>query len=569
MMTNALDVLKKYWKHESFRPSQEQIIDSVMKKKDTFALLPTAAGKSICFQIPALLQPGICLVVSPLIALIQDQIRNLANKQIKATAIIGGMPMHEIDAVFDNCQYGQYKFIYISPESLQQDWIISRLQKLQISTIAIDEAHCISQWGHDFRPAYKQLYQLKEHFANTPILALTGSANKRVIKDICEVLQLENPNIFTQSFSRENLVYGVYQVKDKISIIQKILQKNYAPTIIYVRNRKQTQAYAQELQNLGFQTCFYHGGLSSSEKKKVLKDWLEQKTPIIVATNAFGMGIDKEDVKNVIHVQFPENLENYYQEAGRAGRDGNKAFCSILVQEDEIQSSNSFFESTLFDKNFLKLIYKKLNNFLGIAYGEGYNTRYSFNFNTFCKRNKFNTIQTYNALQFLDRQGIIKFTQTYTQNPSLQIKASTSALFDIVQSDPIQEQVLLSLLNTYPAIFEQDQEISLERLAKPFEIEPERLASFLQDWHDNDLVIFTPVNNDLSIVFNEPYDQDRTLYRTFASLEQYNKLKTQQFSAVVNYIKDQHTCKNNLLLNYFDQPTENNCGICSFCIKNK
>ncbi|MHC5353495.1 RecQ family ATP-dependent DNA helicase [Myroides sp. LJL115] len=569
MLTNALDVLKKYWKHQSFRPLQEQIIASVLDKKDTFALLPTGGGKSICFQIPALMQPGICLVVSPLIALIQDQIQNLNQKQIKATAIIGGMPMHEIDAVFDNCQYGNYKFIYISPERLEQDWILERLKKLSIQTIAIDEAHCISQWGHDFRPAYLKLTNLKTHFENTPIIALTGSANKRVIEDICQILQLDNPNIFEQSFYRENLIYGVYKVKDKVEIIQKILQKNYAPTIIYVRNRKETQNYAQALNSLGFKTSFYHGGLGATQKKKVLKQWLDQTTPIIVATNAFGMGIDKENVKNVIHVQFPENLENYYQEAGRAGRDGNRAFCSILVEQEEIQTSQDFFNSTLFDKEFLKLIYKKLNNFLNIAYGEGYNQRYSFNFNTFCKRNKFNTLQAFNALQFLDRQGIIKFTQNFIQNPRLQLTGSTAELFDLVQQDPIEEQILLQILSTYPGVYDQEQEIAIEALAQENQITPEQINQFLQAWHQEELVNYTPVNNDLSILFNEIYEQERTLYRTFVYLEKYNALKTAQFQWVLKYIQDDTKCKNNLLLEYFDQPTMEDCQICSSCIKNK
>lgn len=569
MNTKPLQVLQKYWKHQSFRDPQQQIIDSVLQGKDTFALLPTGAGKSICFQVPTLVNKGITLVVSPLIALIQDQVDSLNQKGIKATAIIGGMPMHEIDAVFDNCHYGQYKFIYISPERLQQDWILERLQKLNIQLLAIDEAHCISQWGHDFRPAYLELGKLRDLFENTPIIALTASANQRVIDDICSILKLEQPNIFKKSFLRENLFYGVYLVEDKIQILVRILQKNNAPTVIYVRTRKETQFYAQTLEAMGFSTAYFHGGLSGNVKKKKLKQWLEQKTLIMVATNAFGMGIDKDNVKNVVHLQLPDNLENYYQEAGRAGRNNQKAFASILLHPTEIQSSSNFFESTLFDKEFLKTIYRKLNNHLNIAYGEGFNESYSFNFNVFCKKNNFPLAKAYNAIQFLDRQGILKFVQDLAQNPKLQLTSSSSALFDHLQNSALQEQVLLHIIRTYVSVFEEPTEIDLLQIANEFELTPEHILEFLQNWHNMELCDFIPKNNDMSIIFNEPYEQERTLYRTFGFLTQHNTLKSNQFKAVVNYVENQDVCKNKLLLNYFDQQMQQDCNNCSTCLNNK
>ncbi|MHC5361885.1 RecQ family ATP-dependent DNA helicase [Myroides sp. LJL110] len=566
MITTPLQVLQKYWKHQSFREPQAQIIDSVLQGKDTFALLPTGAGKSICFQVPTLVKKGITLVVSPLIALIQDQVLNLTKKGIKATAIVGAMPIHEIDAVFDNCHFGQYKFIYISPEKLQQDWILERLQKLDIQLIAIDEAHCISQWGHDFRPAYLELGKLRDLFDKVPIIALTASANQRVIDDICTILKLDQPNIFRKSFLRENLFYGVYQVNDKIEILTKILNKNLAPTIVYAKTRKQTQIYAQALENLGFTASFFHGGLSSGVKKKRLNNWLEQKTLIMVATNAFGMGIDKENVKNVVHLQLPDNLENYYQEAGRAGRNNQKAFASILLNPQEIQNTIRGFEDTLFDKEFLKLIYRKLNNHLNIAYGEGFNVNYSFNFNAFCKKNNFPLTKAYNALQFLDRQGILKFVQDLAQNPKLQLTSSSSALLDHLENDPLQEQVLLHIIRNYIAVFEQPTEIDLLQICNEFELTVDTIMEFLQTWHNLELCTFIPKNNDISVIFNEPYEQERTLYRTFSFLTLYNQLKVNQFKAVVKYVENQDICKNKILLEYFDQQILADCQNCSSCI---
>ena len=314
-MSEALLLLQKYWKHETFRTPQEEIIQSVLDGNDTFALLPTGGGKSVCFQIPALLLNGICLVVSPLIALMKDQVQNLQSRNIKAIALTGGVSQDEVIDILDNCQFGNYKFLYLSPERLQHDWIVERLKQLPINLIAIDEAHCVSQWGHDFRPAYLKISALKEHYPSTPFLALTATANKRVQEDICTNLALVNPKVFTKSFTRENLAYHVINTEDKLFKIQQILTKNPQSSIIYVRNRKSCVETSQQLNQLGFTSTIYHGGLPTKEKEKNMQSWLENKSQVMVATNAFGMGIDKPDVKTVIHIQLPENIENYYQEA--------------------------------------------------------------------------------------------------------------------------------------------------------------------------------------------------------------------------------------------------------------
>ena len=313
----ALETLQHYWKHDGFRTPQEEIIASVLDGKDTFALMPTGGGKSICFQVPAMMQEGICLVISPLIALMRDQVQNLQNKDIKAIALTGGIHQDEIINLLDNCQFGNYKFLYLSPERLQNDWILERIKNLPITLIAIDEAHCVSQWGHDFRPAYLKIARLKEFFPKVPFLALTASATLRVKEDIITQLQLDNPQVFSKSFYRENIAYMVFETEDKLNILKQILQKNPQPSIIYVTNRKSCSETVFQLENMGFKATYYHGGLSYKDKENHMKLWMDEKVQIMVATNAFGMGIDKANVKTIIHLHLPQNLENYYQESGR------------------------------------------------------------------------------------------------------------------------------------------------------------------------------------------------------------------------------------------------------------
>jgi ATP-dependent DNA helicase RecQ len=325
-MQQALQILEKYWGYAAFRSVQEDIVRSVLDKKDTFGLMPTGGGKSLCFQVPGMVFEGICLVISPLVALMKDQVAQLQNRNIKAIALTGSIKSDELIQLLDNCQFGNYKFLYLSPERLEQDWVLERIKGLPISLIAIDEAHCVSQWGHDFRPSYLKIKNLKTHFSKIPFIALTASATPQVQKDIIELLALESPQIFKKSFARENLGYHIIKAEDKLYKIKQILQKNPQSSIIYVRNRRSCHEYAEKLRQMGFKTTFYHGGLPAKEKEINMNLWMKDEVSVMIATSAFGMGIDKPNVKTVIHVNLPENLESYYQEAGRAGRDGEKAF---------------------------------------------------------------------------------------------------------------------------------------------------------------------------------------------------------------------------------------------------
>jgi ATP-dependent DNA helicase RecQ len=568
-MSEALLLLQKYWKHETFRTPQEEIIQSVLDGNDTFALLPTGGGKSVCFQIPALLLNGICLVVSPLIALMKDQVQNLQSRNIKAIALTGGVSQDEVIDILDNCQFGNYKFLYLSPERLQHDWIVERLKQLPINLIAIDEAHCVSQWGHDFRPAYLKISALKEHYPSTPFLALTATANKRVQEDICTNLALVNPKVFTKSFTRENLAYHVINTEDKLFKIQQILTKNPQSSIIYVRNRKSCVETSQQLNQLGFTSTIYHGGLPTKEKEKNMQSWLENKSQVMVATNAFGMGIDKPDVKTVIHIQLPENIENYYQEAGRAGRNGEKAFGIILTNSGDINYTKRQFLDVLPDKKFVRDVYVKLNNYFRIAYGEGFNESFAFNLNQFCSHYNSPILKAFNSLQFLDRQGILTFQSESSEKISLQFIIPSKEVIRYISLHPHYEPIITTILRTYSGIFDVETTINPHLVAKKSNTTEAAVEKVIDQLTESQCIILHAKNNDSSITFNEVREDDLTINRVAKFLAHQNQLKQDQFQSVIDYISNEDSCKNKLLLAYFDEITKEDCGICSYCFSKK
>lgn len=568
-MQDAQEILLKYWKHQSFRPLQKEIIDSVLEGQDTFALLPTGGGKSICFQVPAMMQDGICLVVSPLIALMKDQVANLQKRDIKAIALTGGIHTEEIIDLLDNCQFGNYKFLYLSPERLQSDWILERIKNLPINLIAIDEAHCVSQWGHDFRPAYLKISELKKYFPKIPFLTLTATATPRVVEDIKTELGLKDPKLFQQSFERKNIAYMVFEVEDKLYRVEQILKKNPQPSIIYVRNRKSCLNMSTQLQSLGFRATYYHGGLSAQEKDKNMQLWMSEQAQVIVATNAFGMGIDKDNVKTVIHTQLPENLENYYQESGRAGRNGEKAFSVLLFNNSDANQTEQQFISVLPDKKFLKTMFIKLCNYFQIAYGEGLDDSYSFKMNHFCHKYDFPTLKTYNALQFLNQQGIITMSQEFSEKVTMQFLIESKEVLRYMSLNPNDEEIILTILRTYPGIHEMKTPLNLSLIAKKSNHTEEQVTALLEKLKEKDIIEYKSKNNDATILFNEVREDDLTINRVSKYLEKQNKLKRDQLSSVLYYIKEDKTCKNRLVLDYFGEETKSNCGVCSFCITQK
>lgn len=568
-MSEALQLLQKHWKHDSFRPLQKEIIDSVLSGQDTFALMPTGGGKSVCFQIPALMKEGICLVISPLVALMKDQVANLQQRNIKAIALTGGIRSDEMIDLLDNCQFGNYKFLYLSPERLQSDWIVDRIKSLPINLITIDEAHCVSQWGHDFRPAYLKISNLKTHFPHTPFLALTATATPKVKEDIITELGLRQPQLFQKSFARKNIAYMVFEVEDKLFRIGQILKKNPQSSIIYVRNRKSCLDISSQLQSLGFTATYYHGGLHAKEKDKNMQLWMQDQVQVMVATNAFGMGIDKANVKTVIHVQLPENMENYYQEAGRAGRNGEKAFAVLLTSPSDIFQAENQFINTLADKVFLKEMYIKLCNYFQIAYGEGIDEKFTFNLNHFCTKYKFAPLKTYNALQFLDRQGIISLSQEFSEKISLQFIIPSKEVLRYISLNPNDSEIISAILRTYPGIYEMETAFNLPLIAKKSNHSETEIQAVLQKLKEKDIIEYHAKNNDATLIFNEIREDDRTINRVAKYLEKQNQLKKDQLQSVLDYINGQKVCKSKLILNYFGEEIKEDCGICSYCISKK
>lgn len=565
-MNNALDVLKKHWNFDTFRNPQEAIIQNILEGHDTFALLPTGGGKSICYQIPALLKPGIALIISPLVALMKDQVENLKHKDIKAIALTGGVSFEETTNLLDNCEFGGYKLLYVSPERLQQDWILERIKQLNINLVAIDEAHCISQWGHDFRPAYLKIGLLKSFF-NVPFIALTATATPRVQEDICNSLGLEAPTIFKKSFARENLGYHIIYTEDKLTKLKQIFDKNPQPAIIYVRNRKSCLELSNQLIQLGYSSTYYHGGLILKEKEKNMKLWLEEKALIMVATNAFGMGIDKPNVKTVIHLQLPENIENYYQEAGRAGRNGEKAFAILLTHQFDITLTKDQFIRVLPDKVFLKKVYQCLNAYFQIAYGEGTEENYIFNLHQFCTKYQLPTQQTFAAIQFLDRQGILTFSNENNDKVKLQFLLSSKEIIRYCSLHTKDQAIIETILRTYPGIFEQVIAVNTSQIASKSNHREEQVVQLLQKLEQQGIISLQLVTNDSKLIFNEPREDDYTINRIQKFLIQQNEQKIAQFAAMIDFVFDTKTCKSILISNYFGETNATNCGICSTCMK--
>ena len=465
-MKHPIELLEHYWGFSEFKPQQEAIIEAVLENEDCIALLPTGGGKSVCFQIPALLKEGICIVVSPLIALMQDQVNTLKEKGIKAMALTSGFSYEDIDRMLDNCIYGNYKFLYLSPERLQQDLVQERIKQMNVNLIAVDEAHCISQWGHDFRPAYREIKLIRTLHPTVNVIGLTASATTKVVEDISIQLDCISPKIFKTSFLRPNLAYLTLDCEDKYFKTVQILKKYSGTSIIYVRNRKATLEISNYLNKIGIISGYYHGGLNSKEKNTQFDRWTANENQVMVATNAFGMGIDKANVQTVIHHNLPESLESYYQEAGRAGRTNENAYAVILRNSSDVTDSKKQFINGLADIPFLKTVYKRLCNYFQISYGEGVDSSHSFNFKLFCNTYKLPSILTYNALKILDRTSIISLEERFKNTAFVQIKIGNAALFNYIEKHPKQALIIKIILRSHEGVFDHSTEIFTQVIAK-------------------------------------------------------------------------------------------------------
>jgi len=568
-MQHPINILERYWNFTRFRPFQEDIIYAVISGDDVMALLPTGGGKSLCFQIPALAKDGICIVISPLIALMKNQVQALTDKGIKAIALTSGISHEQLDILLDNCIYGNYKFLYLSPERLQQELVQDRIKQMNVNLIAVDEAHCISQWGNDFRPSYRNIQVLREIKPSVNCVALTASATPEVVEDIISELDFIQPNVFKQSFARPNLAYMVFEESDKYYKLESILKKQNASSIIYVRNRKSTIEVSAFLEKKGISAIYYHGGLTNTEKDNNLYDWLHNKAQVIVATSAFGMGIDKPDVKTVIHLNLPESIESYFQEAGRAGRNGDKAFAVILKNNSDEELVKNQFLKTLPTVTFVKLVYKKLCNYFQIPYGEGVYTTHNFNFNQFCKTYKFNTILAYNALQFLDRTSVINLSKQFHRQTLVQFIVSNAAIFAYLKKHQNSSIVIKSILRTYGGVFDQEVKINTTLIADKTATSEASVFKTLEQLEKDQIITLEASKADAQITFILPREDDKTINVIASILEQQNKVKKRQVTSIIDYVRNDNICKSMQLLSYFGEKNVEVCGICSVCIAGK
>lgn len=568
-MNDAKSILKQYWNYSSFIHPQEEIIDAVYHDKEVIALLPTGAGKSICFQVPALLKEGVCLVISPLISLIQDQVESLKKRNIKATTIPSGATQDEILALFDNVKYGNYKFLYLSPERVQTPLIQEKLKQLTISFVAIDEAHCISEWGHDFRPSFRNITILKEIIPEIRFIALTATANKKVLLDIEKNLRLQSPTIFKKSFYKKNLAYQIFTVEDKLLKLQQIFSKTKTPAIVYVNSRKRTKQIAEFLNAKNFKSSFYHGGLTANEKENAFKNWMTEQTPIMVATNAFGMGIDKENVGIVIHFDIPNSIENYIQEAGRAGRNNKKAFAVLLKNENDILNQIAFQKKSLPSLQEVKEIHRKLYQYFRIANGELLEKLFSFNHLEFSKIYNFSVSKVDAVLRILANNSIIEITNTYNKKSTIIFK-ETSKNINIYAINNIYIKTFInSLLRTYTGLFQQEVKIDEFLLAKKNNTTSTQIISYLEQLEKDEILTYHKVETDSEIRFLVPREDDKTINRVSKEITKFIKQKEKKSNDFLGFIQHNSVCRSIQILAYFDEISSKKCGICDVCLSQK
>jgi len=568
-MQTALDYLKKYFNHTTFKAPQEAIIQSVLAKKDTIALLPTGGGKSVCFQIPALMSKGLCLVVSPLIALMKDQVGSLNKKGVKAVYLHAKLSQEDIIRIFDNCKYGQVKFLYLSPEKLQSPLILQKIKELPINLVAIDEAHCVSEWGHDFRPAYLKIVILKKELPTIPFIALTATATSLVLKDIENCLELKSAKIFKKSFYRQNIFYKILKTEDKNAQLINLLKKNNAPCIIYVNTRKLTKEISQLLNTHKLNSTYYNGSLSQAEKEISYDNWMTEKTPIMVATNAFGMGIDKANVQTVFHYNIPYSIENYLQETGRAGRNGLASKAFLLYNNADIIFLKTQHKNNTPSIQNVTATYLNLCHFLQIAYGELNEDWYNFDLTRFCKTYKLDFILTYNTLKTLDREGVLILSDGFYKQSSIKFVASNSLVLKYADEHKELDIVIKVLLRNYGGLFENKSTININLIASKLNTTKEKVVKLLTILHNDNIVNFNNSNTNTQIQFLLPREDNYTINAISLNIKSYNNNKDDKLNAVINFVTNTSKCRNKQLLKYFGETFSKNCGHCDICLSIK
>ena len=565
-MEESSAILKKYWGYDEFRPPQDLIIESVIQQKDTIALLPTGGGKSVCFQVPALMLSGKTLVISPLIALMQDQVDSLISKGIKAKSLNASLSYKEIDNVLDNFVYGDLKILYISPERISSELFSVRIAKTKLSLIAVDEAHCISQWGYDFRPSYFNIPKLREIHPNVPIIALTATATHKVLDDISVRLELKSPAIFRKSFSRDNLGLTVINSENKRSDILQLLSNVKGCAIIYVRNRKQTIEVAQWLTEHGMSCASYHGGMERSVRERNQQSWMTNRVRIMVSTNAFGMGIDKSDVRLVVHIDVAPSIEEYYQEAGRAGRDGKSAYGVTIIDDTDVRDVKLNFEDQYPPLEFIVTIYDKFCRYYKLAYGSGIDERFDFNILDFCEYIEMPVRKVYHTLNLLEKEGWICFTEAFKEPSRIMIVSDHTNLYFHDQAANIKNDIITHLLRKYEGLFVDPVKVDESRIAKELDIEEVQLIHYLNILKAEGVISYHPRASMPQVVFLKQRPEPNDFYIDHISYMQRKTMAKDRLEGMLHFLKNEDICRQKVVVEYFGERDQVDCGRCDICL---
>ena len=561
------EILKQYWNYDNFRGIQEEIIESIGKGHDTLGLMPTGGGKSITFQVPALAQPGLCLVITPLIALMKDQVRNLRDRGIKALAVYSGMTREEIVVALENCIFGDYKFLYISPERLDTDIFRAKLRNMKINMITVDESHCISQWGYDFRPAYLKISEIRELLPTVPVLALTATATPEVVKDIQTKLGFrEDSRIFRMSFERKNLAYIVRNTESKQEELLHILNNVSGSAIVYTRNRKRTREVAELLVNNEITATFYHAGLNNDVKDQRQRSWLSGESRVMVATNAFGMGIDKPDVRLVIHVDLPDSPEAYFQEAGRAGRDGQKAYAVLLYAKSDKATLSKRITDTFPDKEYIRKVYEDVNYYFQMAMGDGLGCTFAFNLDEFCRNFKHFPVQADSALKILTRAGYLEYTDEQDNASRILFTIHRDELYKLRETDPETEKLINVILRSYTGLFTDYAYINEDSLAIRSGLTRQRIYEILLMLTRRHILHYIPRKKTPYIIYTRERQEAGRLAITRDIYEERKESYITRIKAMTEYATAEDKCRSRMLLRYFGEKNEHNCGLCDVCL---
>ena len=552
--------------YDNFRGIQEDIIQSIGSGRDTLGLMPTGGGKSITFQVPAMAKEGLCIVITPLIALMKDQVRNLRDRGIKAIAIYSGMTREEIIIALENCIFGNYKFLYISPERLDTEIFRIKLRSMNVSMITVDESHCISQWGYDFRPAYLKISEIRTLLPDVPILALTATATPEVVKNIQQRLAFKEENVFRMSFERKNLAYIVRKTENKTEELLHILKHVSGSAIVYAHNRKRTKEYSQILNENGITATFYHAGLSNETKDLRQKSWVSGETRVMVATNAFGMGIDKPDVRLVVHIDIPDSPEAYFQEAGRGGRDGKKAYAVLLYAKSDKTTLKKRISDTFPEKDYIRTVYEHLNYYYQMAMGDGYGCTREFNIDEFCRNFKHFPIQVDSALKILMRAGYLEYTDEQDNNSRLMFTLTKEELYRIHETSPETEKLINVILRSYTGVFTEYAYINEETLSLRTGMTRQQVYDTLISLTRRRILHYIPGKKTPYIIYTrERQEADRLIF-TKEVYEDRKDSFIKRIKAMTEYAESDDKCRSRMLLLYFGEKNEHNCGQCDVCL---